>query len=92
MWFCSSCNGIADSASLFVEIRELISCDINTRSIPDGLDFYVWEDIPAGGLFTGLYLFRSWSNSISGGGFIWRFLTRWDFTLPVYRFAFSGSS
>ena len=24
---CSSCNGMADIASLFVEIREFISCD-----------------------------------------------------------------
>ena len=71
---CSSCNGMADSASLFIEIREFISCDINTRSTFDGLEFYVWEDVPAGGLLTCLYLFRSWSNSISGGGFIWRFL------------------
>ena len=47
---CSSCNGIANSPSLFVEIREIISCDVNTRSILDGLDFYVWEDVPAGGL------------------------------------------
>ena len=55
VWFCSSCNGMADSASsLFVEIREFISCDINTRSILDGLNFYVWEDVPARGLFTGL--------------------------------------
>ena len=83
---------MAASVSLFLDIREIISCDINTRSILDGLDFYVCEDVPAGGLFTGLYLFRSWSNSISGGGFIWRFLTRWGFTLPVYRFAFSDSS
>ena len=54
---CSSCNRMADIASLFVEIREFISCDENTRSILDGLDFYVWEDVPAGGLLTGLYLF-----------------------------------
>ena len=27
VWFCISCNGMADSASLFVEIREFISCD-----------------------------------------------------------------
>ena len=58
----------------------------------DGFDFHAWEDIPAGGLLTGLYLFRYWSNIISGGGFIRRFLTRWGFTLPVYRFAFSDSS
>ena len=75
-----SCNGMADNASLLVEYSGWIG-------------FYVWEDVPAGGLLTGLYLFRSWSNSISGGGFIWRFLTRWGFTLPVfYRFAFSDSS
>ena len=89
---CSSCNGMADIASLFVEIREIISCDQNTRSILDGLDFHVWEDVPTGGLLTYLYLFRYWSNSISGGGFIRRFLTRWGFTLPVYRFAFSDFS
>ena len=83
---------MADSASLFVEIREFISCDLDTRSILDGLNFYVWKDVPVGGLLTGLYLFRSWSNSISGGGFIWRFLTHWGCTLPVYRFAFSDSS
>ena len=83
---------MADSASLFLDIREFISCNINTRSILDGLDFYVWEDVPAVGLFKGLYLFRSWSNSIFGGSFIWRFLTRWGFTLPVYRFAFSDPS
>ena len=83
---------MTDSVSLFVEIREFISCDLGTRSILDGLDFYVWEDVPAGGLLTGSYLFRSWSNSISGGGFIWHFLTRWGFTLNIYRFAFSDSS
>ena len=44
------------------------------------------------GLSTGLYLFRYWSNSISGGGFIRRFLARWGFALPAYRFAFSDSS
>ena len=75
VWFCSSCNGMADNASLFVEYFGWIG-------------FHVWENVPAGGLFTGLYLFRSCSNSISGGGFIWRFLTRWGFTLPVYRFVF----
>ena len=58
VWFRSSCNGMADNASLFVEYFGWIG-------------FYVWEDVPAGGLLTGLYLFRSWSNSISGGGFIW---------------------
>ena len=72
---CSTCNGMADNASLFVEIREFISCDLNTRSTMDGLDFYVWKDVPAKGLLTGLYLFRSWSNT-SGGSVIWRFLTR----------------
>ena len=56
------------------------------------IEFYVWEDVPAGELLTGLYLFRYWSNSISGGGFIRRFLTRWGLTLPVYRFTFSDSS
>ena len=34
---------MADIALLFVEIRGFISCDLNTRSILDGLDFYVWE-------------------------------------------------
>ena len=51
---CSSCNGMADSVSLFVEIREIISCGLNTSSILDGLNFYVWEDVPEGGLLTGL--------------------------------------
>ena len=79
---------MADSASLFVEIQEFISCELNTRSILDGLDFHVWEDVPAGGLLTGLYLFRSWRNSISGRGFIWRFLHAGVlfclFTVPLF--------
>ena len=54
---CSSCNGMADIALLFVESREIFSCDQNTLSILDRLDFYVWEDVPAGGRLTGLYLF-----------------------------------
>ena len=61
---------MADSASLLVEYFGWIG-------------LYVWEDVPAGGLLTGLYLFRYWSNSISGGGFIRRFLTRWGFALPA---------
>ena len=40
VWFCSSCNGMADNASLFVEYFGWI-------------EFYVWEDVPAGGLLTG---------------------------------------
>ena len=39
LWCCSSCNGMADNASLFVENRELISCDLNIHIILDGLDF-----------------------------------------------------
>ena len=61
-------------------------------SILDGLDFMFGKMFQQGCLLTGLYLFRSWSNSISGGGFIWRFLKRRGFTLPVYHFAFSDSS
>ena len=38
---CSSYNGMTDIASLFDEIREFISRDLNTRSILDGLEFHV---------------------------------------------------
>ena len=44
VWFCSSCNGMADNASLFVEYFGWIG-------------FYVLEDAPAEGLLTGLYRF-----------------------------------
>ena len=42
---------MADSASLFVEIREFISCDLNTRtgSILDGLDFMFGKMFQQGG-------------------------------------------
>ena len=38
----SSCNGMAHNASLFVEYFESIV-------------FYVWEDVPEGGLLSDLY-------------------------------------
>ena len=50
------------------------------KDVPAGgllTNLYVWEDVPAGGLLTGLYLFRYWSNIIFGGGFIRRFLRAW---------------
>ena len=61
-------------------------------SILDGLDFMFGKMFQKGGYYQVYILFRSWSNSIPGGGFIWRSLTRWGCTLPVYRFAFSDSS
>ena len=49
LWCCSSCNGMADNASLFVEIREITSCDYNTRSILNGLDFIFGKMFQQGG-------------------------------------------
>ena len=40
---------MADNASLFVEIREYISCDQNKRSILDGLDFMFGKVFQQGG-------------------------------------------
>ena len=88
-----SCNGMADTVTY-------LHCSLRFGSTFLAINikyfvwtgFYVWEDVPAGGLLTGLYFFRYWSNSISGKGFIPRFLTRWVFTLPAYRFTYSDSS
>ena len=52
---------------------------------------FMFGTCSSGGLLIGLYFFLSWSNNISGGGFIRRFLTRWGFTLPFYLSTFSDS-
>ena len=84
---------MADNASLFVEIRELISC-YNKRYVVFWMDSILClERYSSRGVVNRSILVSILEQQyFSGEGFIRRFLTRWASTLPAYRFVFSDSS
>ena len=88
---CSSYDGMTDDALLLRFENWFLAIKIYVVFWMDW-SLSLGRCSSRGGLSTGIYLFQFWSNIISFESFIWCFLTRWVFTLPACRFAFSVSS